>query len=60
MSSNLARPERLQVLISKEEYAALEAWRFEMRMPSRSAAIRELLRRGMELPREANADAPSS
>jgi len=27
--------------------AALENWRFEKRMPSRSAAVRELLRRGL-------------
>ncbi len=37
------RTEKLQVLLSEEELAALDDWRFEMRMPSRAAAIRQLL-----------------
>ena len=48
MAYDLVRPERLQVMLIKEEYAALDAWRFERRMPSRAAAVRELLRRGFE------------
>ncbi|MGN6469872.1 MAG: hypothetical protein ACTHLC_09835, partial [Rhizobiaceae bacterium] len=43
----LERPERLQIMLSEEELTALENWRFEQRMPSRAAAIRELLRRGL-------------
>jgi hypothetical protein len=43
----LERPERLQVMLSAEELNALENWRFEKRMPSRAAAVRELLRRGL-------------
>lgn len=41
------RLERLQVMISEEELEALEDWRFKSRMPSRAAAIRELLNRGL-------------
>lgn len=38
---------RLQVMLSAEELAALEDFRFEKRMPSLAAAIREILRRGL-------------
>jgi metal-responsive CopG/Arc/MetJ family transcriptional regulator len=41
------RGERLQVMLTKEELSALDSWRFTRRMPSRAAAIRELLRRGL-------------
>jgi hypothetical protein len=43
----LERPERLQIMLSAEELQALEDFRFENRMPSRAAAVRELLRRGL-------------
>jgi len=43
----LERPDRLQVMLSPEEFAALDNWRFDKRMPSRAAAVRELLRRGL-------------
>jgi hypothetical protein len=42
-----ARGERLQIMLTKEELVALDNWRFDRRMPSRAAAIRELLRRGL-------------
>ncbi len=45
--SDLTRPERLQIMLSPEELSALDDWRFRSRMPSRAAAIRELLRRGL-------------
>jgi hypothetical protein len=45
--SELERGERLQIMLSAEEFSALENWRFEKRMPSRAAAVRELLRRGL-------------
>jgi hypothetical protein len=45
--SELERPERLQIMLSPEELQAVENWRFERRMPSRAAAVRELLRRGL-------------
>jgi hypothetical protein len=41
------RGERLQIMLTKEELIALDNWRFKQRMPSRAAAIRELLRRGL-------------
>ena len=45
--SELNRPERLQIMLNPEEIRALDDWRFTRRMPSRAAAIRELLRRGL-------------
>jgi hypothetical protein len=41
------RGERLQIMLTLEELAALDQWRFSRHMPSRAAAIRELLRRGL-------------
>jgi hypothetical protein len=43
----LNRGERLQMMLTEDELAALDNWRFEKRMPSRAAAIRELLKRGL-------------
>ena len=34
-------------MLTKEELDALDNWRFQKRMPSRAAAIRELLKRGL-------------
>jgi len=45
--AELERGERLQIMLSAEELRALEDWRFDKRMPSRAAAVRELLRRGL-------------
>jgi hypothetical protein len=41
------RIERLQVMLGLEELKALDDWRFSRRMPSRAAAVRELLKRGL-------------
>jgi len=41
------RDERLQIMLTEEELSALDDWRFARRMPSRAAAVRELLRRGL-------------
>jgi hypothetical protein len=46
MSEN-SREERLQIMLTVAELEALDTWRFAKRMPSRAAAIRELLRRGL-------------
>ena len=43
----LARGERLQIMLADEELAALDDWRFARRMPSRASAVRELLKRGL-------------
>lgn len=45
--TDLTRGERLQIMLSEEELRALDDWRFSKRMPSRAAAVRELLRRGL-------------
>ena len=47
MAAELTRGERLQIMLTREEVAALDNWRFSRRMPSRAAAIRELLKRGL-------------
>jgi hypothetical protein len=41
------RDERLQVMLSPEELAALDDFRFKHRMPTRAAAVRELLKLGL-------------
>ena len=41
------RGERLQIMLTDAELAALDDWRFARRMPSRAAAVRELLKRGL-------------
>ena len=43
----LTREERLQIMLTDLELAALDNWRFAKRMPSRAAAVRELLKRGL-------------
>jgi hypothetical protein len=43
----LGRVERLQIMVTEEELVAIDDWRFERQMPSRAAAIRELLLRGL-------------
>jgi hypothetical protein len=45
--SELSRPDRLQIMLSAAELRVLDDWRFTRRMPSRAAAIRELLKRGL-------------
>jgi hypothetical protein len=41
------RGERLQIMLSADELTVLDDFRFKRRMPSRAAAVRELLRRGL-------------
>ena len=45
--NDLTRGERLQIMLTQEELDALDSWRFQRRMPSRAAAVRELLKRGL-------------
>ena len=47
MSEEHARGERLQIMLSPDELAVLDDFRFKQRMPSRAAAVRELLKRGL-------------
>ncbi|MBR1145192.1 hypothetical protein [Bradyrhizobium sp. AUGA SZCCT0431] len=41
------RGERLQIMLSPEEMTVLDDFRFKHRMPTRAAAVRELLRLGL-------------
>lgn len=43
----LGRVQRLQIMLTASEQAAIDDWRFARQMPSRAAAIRELLKRGL-------------
>ena len=45
--NDTARGERLQIMLTQDELEALDNWRFNRRMPSRAAAVRELLKRGL-------------
>lgn len=44
---DLTRGERLQIMLSPGELAAIDNFRFRQRMPSRAAAVRNLLRLGL-------------
>jgi hypothetical protein len=46
-SMNDMRGERLQVMLSPEELSAVDDFRFKHRMPTRAAAVRELLGLGL-------------
>jgi len=56
MVGDMTRGERLQIMLTSEEIAALDNWRFSRRMPSRAAAVRELLKRGLAAEGFASAD----
>ncbi|MGH1353252.1 MAG: ribbon-helix-helix protein, CopG family [Methyloligellaceae bacterium] len=43
----LKRTEKIQIMLDDDELAAIDDWRFDNRLPSRAAAIRELIRRGL-------------
>jgi hypothetical protein len=47
VSDEQSRDERLQIMLTPEELGALDDFRFKHRMPSRAAAVRELLKRGL-------------
>jgi hypothetical protein len=44
---NDMRGERLQIMLSPEELSIVDDFRFKHRMPTRAAAVRELLRLGL-------------
>lgn len=44
---NDLRGERLQIMLSPEELSAVDDFRFKHRMPTRAAAVRELLKHGL-------------
>ena len=47
-NAGLPREKRLQIMLSPEELKAVDNFRFQHRMPTRAAAVRELLRHGIE------------
>ena len=47
MMEKPSRGERLQLMLTPEELVVLDNFRFKRRMPSRAAAVRELLKRGL-------------
>lgn len=38
---------RLQIMLDNEESETIKAWQFKNRMPSKAAAVREIMRRGL-------------
>jgi hypothetical protein len=46
------REVRLQIMMSKDELELVDNWRFMNRLPTRAAAFRELLGRGMAVEHE--------
>jgi hypothetical protein len=47
MAEHPMRPERFQIMLNPDELEAIDDFRFRLRMPSRAAADRELLKRGL-------------
>lgn len=50
--NGLSRETRLQIMLNEEELAAIDDWRFRHRMPSRAAAIRNLLSIALKVHKE--------
>lgn len=46
--AGLSRETRLQIMLDDTELAAIDDYRFHNRIPSRAAAVRQLLRLGMQ------------
>ena len=53
--TDLTREQRLQIMLTESELSAIDDWRFTRRMPTRAAAVRELLKRGLAAEGFANA-----
>jgi hypothetical protein len=45
--AHLMRGERLQLMLTPQELVAIDDFRHHRRMPSRAAAVRELMKRGL-------------
>jgi hypothetical protein len=56
-NDNLARGERLQIMLAPDELALVDDFRFKKRMPSRAAAVRELFRLGLSMAKSSPAEA---
>ena len=48
-TENALRGERLQIMLDADEMHAVDTFRFQHRMPSRAAAVRELFRLGLSV-----------
>ena len=59
MKSPANRDERLQIMLEPEELRAVDDFRYKYRLPSRAAAVRELLKRGLDSAPTGQADAHS-
>lgn len=46
--SVVRRTEKVQIMLNDDEIKVIDDWRFQNRLPSRAAAIRELLSRGLQ------------
>jgi hypothetical protein len=46
--TGLSRGTRLQIMLDETELAAIDDYRFDQRIPSRAAAVRQLLRLGLQ------------
>ena len=46
--TGLSRETRLQIMLDDAELAAVDDYRFQNRIPSRAAAVRQLLRLGLQ------------
>ena len=47
MAGSVERAERLQIMLDGDDLSAVDDFRFKNRMPSRAAAVRELMKRGL-------------
>ena len=56
--NGLSRETRLQIMLSEEELEAIDDWRFKHRMPSRAAAIRNLLNMALKVQKETEHSKP--
>jgi hypothetical protein len=56
MSEPRFRGERLQIMLTPDELLIVDDFRYKRRIPSRAAAVRELLKRGLAAEGFATAD----
>jgi hypothetical protein len=59
VAGGVERVERLQIMLDADELSAVDDFRFKNRMPSRAAAVRELMKRGLGAAGFSAADAGS-
>lgn len=42
------RTEKIQIMFAEKELGAIDNWRYQQKIPTRAAAIRELINRGLK------------